>query len=270
MVKRMADANYMVGKYPIGELQGRLLDILKAVDALCRRHGIGYVLDSGTLLGAIRHKGFIPWDDDVDIAMLREDYERFRRLAHELPAPYVFETMDSRRDYPNLFGKVYDTGTTYVERGTAHLNIRHGVFLDIFPMDAVRLRTKRLQCRLVASLNTIRRLKLGAERFTWKGVFYLPCLALPMGVLNLLARKLMTWHAGEGLDDFCPVCQAGTNKPVFRRSMFREVLHVPFETESLPVPKDYLSYLHGYYEHPMQLPPAERRHPTHQVEEIRL
>ena len=120
--------------YDIRPLQLRLLDILMAIDAMCREHGLRYYLVDGSLIGAVRHKGFIPWDDDMDIAMPREDYERLIVHCREwLPAPYEFVSFETDSSYPLHFGKVQDASTTLIER--PHLYYLGGVYVDVFPID---------------------------------------------------------------------------------------------------------------------------------------
>lgn len=264
-------SDYSVCGVPIEQIQSKMLDILLEVDRVCRKHHIRYVLDSGTLLGAVRHKGFIPWDDDIDIAMLREDYEKFCRIApQELSAPYVFETMSSRKQYPNIFGKCYHTETRYVEADCAHLDVRHNIWLDIFPMDNVLPKTKHLQCRIVATLNTVRCLKLKTTAFSPRHIFYFPLFLLPLGTISRLAEQWMKKYSDRQTELVCPVCQSGTAKPMFRRELFTKTTEVPFEGHLLPIPVDYMEYLHGYYSEPMQLPPEKSRHPTHGVKEVKL
>ncbi len=112
------------------------LDMLVELDRVCQKHSINYVIFGGTLLGAVRHKGYIPWDDDADIAMLREDYEKFKKVAHELdPKLCYFQDHTTDPYYRWGYGKLRRTGTTYVRVGQEHLKCKTGVFVDIFPMD---------------------------------------------------------------------------------------------------------------------------------------
>lgn len=261
---------YKIGNYDIKQVQDKMLEILLEVDKLCKKHNIRYVLDSGTLLGAVRHKGFIPWDDDIDIAMLREDYDKFISVAKELPHPFVFETMNSRKDYPCIFGKVYNVNTKYVSKNTAHLKIQQGVFLDVFPCDNVILKKKRMQCRIVASLNTVRCIKQKTEPFKKRHVLYLPLFLLPIKAINKLVSYFMTKYNKRQTKYVCPICQSGVDKPLFKRTMFTDTIDCQFEGATLSIPREYDEYLHGYYNNPMQLPPEEKRHPSHGIVEIKL
>lgn len=95
-------------------VQRRGLELLLLVDDVCSKHGITYFLEGGTLLGAIRHKGFIPWDDDVDIVMPRADYERFVQIAQgELPARFFVQTNETDPEFPFGFAKILDTKSRY-------------------------------------------------------------------------------------------------------------------------------------------------------------
>jgi lipopolysaccharide cholinephosphotransferase len=107
-------------------------------DRVCRKHNIMYSLDGGTLIGAVRHKGFIPWDDDMDICMLREEYEKFRKVADELnPDICYFQDHENDPEYRWGFAKLRRTGTSFVRLGQEHMNYKTGIAIDIFPLDDV-------------------------------------------------------------------------------------------------------------------------------------
>ncbi len=114
------------------------LEILKAVDEVCREHGIVYFLDSGTALGARRHAGFIPWDDDIDIGMPREDYERFLRVAPDaLGDAYQVVSPKTDECLAGLFAKVWKRGTKFYTKETEEAGVDQGIFIDVFPYDRV-------------------------------------------------------------------------------------------------------------------------------------
>ncbi len=125
-----------MASYDIRPLQLRILEILLVIDKVCREHGLRYYLAAGTMLGAVRHKGFIPWDDDVDIAMPRKDYDMLMQYGREwLPAPYEALFAENNPDYPGNFAKVVDSSTTLIER--AHHSYVGGIYVDVFPIDGM-------------------------------------------------------------------------------------------------------------------------------------
>ena len=122
--------------YDIRPLQLRILDILKAIDTVCRDHNLRYCLVAGTLLGAVRHKGFIPWDDDLDIAMPRDDYETLMTHAAEwIPQPYEAKCAETDPAYSGAFAKIIDSSTTLIAR--EHYAYLAGIYIDVFPLDGM-------------------------------------------------------------------------------------------------------------------------------------
>lgn len=122
--------------YDIRPLQLRILDILVAFDKVCREHNLRYYLWAGTMLGAVRHSGFIPWDDDADVAMPREDYDILIAHAAEwLPQPMEMVSLESDPTFTGTFAKMIDGSTTIIER--KDFKFVGGVYIDVFPIDGV-------------------------------------------------------------------------------------------------------------------------------------
>ncbi|MDR0864754.1 MAG: LicD family protein [Candidatus Symbiothrix sp.] len=122
--------------YDIRVRQDKLLEILLAIDKVCKAHHLRYYIMAGTMLGAVRHSGFIPWDDDADIGIPRADYEQLIAHAKEwFPEQYEFVCGENDTDYPLPFGKIQDARTTLIER--ASIMYVGGVYVDIFPLDGV-------------------------------------------------------------------------------------------------------------------------------------
>ena len=123
--------------YPDGalrRLQMAELDIMVEIDRLCRREGLTYFLHSGTCLGAVRHGGFIPWDDDIDIGMPLEDYRRFQRIAPRLlPKGLSVHTCDNTPNFPTFFTKVFKDGTRFIDDVSLEAGYEQAIFVDIFP-----------------------------------------------------------------------------------------------------------------------------------------
>ena len=123
--------------YDIQPLQLRILDILVAFDKVCREHNLRYYLWAGTMLGAVRHGGFIPWDDDLDIAMPRRDYDMLmQNAAVWMPQPMEVVSYETDpENYPLPFAKIQDASTTLIER--MHLSYLGGIYMDVFPLDGM-------------------------------------------------------------------------------------------------------------------------------------
>ena len=159
----------------MNDIQKIILDIFKATSRIADEHKIAFYAVGGTCLGAIRHQGFIPWDDDIDIAVPIEDYELFLDiLRNELPDFYTIRFMDYSEHYGNIFAKVIDERTTMIEKlEYAYPDSYKGVFLDIMPLSGMPSNpvARRLFCRKVniyRILNDIRRFKSEELDLSWK------------------------------------------------------------------------------------------------------
>ena len=120
----------------IRQLQLTELEILSVIDQFCRNNNIKYSLYAGTLLGAVRHKGFIPWDDDIDICMSRKNYNRFIKLWNrQNPNGYTLQNKDNTPEFSQSFTKIRKDNTIFIQKGEEHYNYHKGIFIDIFPID---------------------------------------------------------------------------------------------------------------------------------------
>lgn len=128
-----------LSKYDLRKMQLIELDLLVEFDRVCRLHNIPYVITDGTMLGAVRHKGFIPWDDDADVCMLREDYERFKKVAMKDLNPDLCFFQDNTTDpyYRWGYAKLRRVGTEHIRTGQEHLKCKTGIFIDIMPYDDI-------------------------------------------------------------------------------------------------------------------------------------
>ena len=119
----------------LSDIHAVQLEMMKTLAAVFEKNGLRYALYCGTLLGAIRHRGFIPWDDDVDLVMPLEDYRRFLRLAaEELPRGYVVLTPENSDTHIIPWAKVFLDGTTMMSKSQVAYDTHWGVFIDIYPM----------------------------------------------------------------------------------------------------------------------------------------
>lgn len=121
----------------MNDLQKCQLEILKEFIRVCTKHHLQYYLVGGTCLGAVRHQGFIPWDDDIDVAMPRKDYDLFITMQDQMKPPYFIQTYRSDPNYIYNYAKVRDSSTTFIENYFACHQINHGVWIDVFPLDGI-------------------------------------------------------------------------------------------------------------------------------------
>lgn len=133
------------------DLQKVEKEMLCAVIRICEQLNLTYYLVCGSALGAMYYQGFIPWDDDLDVALPRPDYQRFCEQAPALlPDHYFLQTYQTDPAFPAMYGKIRDSRTTFIETAAAHLPIHHGIYLDVFPLDGYptdKRRIKKLERR---------------------------------------------------------------------------------------------------------------------------
>lgn len=118
------------------QLQQTELELLKLFVDICKKYGLRYFLVCGSALGAVKYQGFIPWDDDVDVGLPRNDYEKFLTVApKELPDWCFLQNYRTDPSFPHVYSKLRNSNTTFLEEGSAQLPINHGIYLDVFPLD---------------------------------------------------------------------------------------------------------------------------------------
>ena len=251
-------------------LQRVELEILLEIDRVCREHGIKYFLDSGTMLGAARHGGFIPWDDDIDISMLRDDYDRFLEIAQDsLGDKYYVQTRKTDPTSFASFAKVRKNGTSCIER-TVELGGSHtGIWVDIFPFDTVvnteeNKKRKKRQWRLAHKMLNLRTTSDSANWNTsiWKRVVR-KIMRLPL----LIVPEEHFYKRIDSLRDFdVPESQVAytcfhyfTKLPFFLESDLLPLATLSFEGYQLPVMRNWEQYLTDVYGDWRQLPPPEKR-----------
>lgn len=146
------------------KLQQTELEILKTFDTLCSQYDLTYFITAGTLLGAVRHQGFIPWDDDIDVVMPRKDFDRLSVVCREhLPEKYFYQSRKTDANYPFFFAKIRKNGTRVTEPTLNKIAMHTGIYIDIFPLDVCPRSdrggrtyfkwTEQLQCAVMAKVN---------------------------------------------------------------------------------------------------------------------
>lgn len=174
-------------------LQLRMLEILKCIDSICEKHNIRYWLSSGTLLGAMRHGGFIPWDDDVDIEMLREDYIKLMEiLPKELPEQYVLQNNKTDSNYVYLYAKVRDRNSLIEEKCPVNQKfVERGAFVDIFMLENSFFIFNKISAPLFNRMIFGMALKKGFLKYIYKANCFL-LLKLLFPLFRLLSKLSST------------------------------------------------------------------------------
>ncbi len=246
------------------------LAILEVFLDICERNRLRYFAVDGTLLGAVRHKGFIPWDDDIDVAMPRRDFERFLKLAPSHLPPHL--SLHYRRNDPKVpwdfFAKIRNRNTTFICQTRSHLDIHHGIHIDIFPMDGLP-KTDRAWGRFEQRRRRLQRWDRRI-RSSWKDTPSLPSR------IGLLPARVIKWIFGENffhnrierlmmesdyetadLEIHCWWIGISRGKHD-RRSLDSHVL-LDFEHLKLRCPAGFDAYLRECYGDYTQFPPPEKR-----------
>jgi len=257
------------------------LGLLKEVDRICKKHGIQYFLVCGSALGAIRHGGFIPWDDDLDIGMLREDHEKFRKVVlKELNPAYSFQSPIYDRNCPYLFEKIRLKGTEFSTAYSYKHSRKQGLFIDLFVYDktANNKYLQKVHIWLLANLKKIikyrwkiehqgARKKSGLKSRLKQGMAAL----FPVSLYHRLFEAILKFYRNKGNARFL-IDGVGMNlkKGPFPVEFMKELCKVPFEDLIVPVPKNYDAYLTWVFGKDYLTPPPLSRRFGHKIVSLDL
>lgn len=247
------------------EIKNLLLNILKEIDSFCAENNLTYYLAYGTLLGAVRHKGFIPWDDDIDISMPRPDYEKFISTFKSNNSRYQVISRVKDKKYPYFFAKVHDTNTILDVETTFKFHL--GVYVDIFPIDAIPLE-KNLQKKFIRKFNfyrniyNIKAIKYNNKRSIYKNLILLTSrLVTSFFSLSFLSDKIDRISKTYGFSDHKLVSIAATTdqRLILDKELFSDGIKLRFEDMDANVPKGYIEILSKNYGNYLKLPPIEKQ-----------
>jgi len=250
----------------IQELRQIQMGILDEVHRFCEAQGLRYFLSSGTLIGAVRHQGYIPWDDDIDIYMPRADYERFLQTYTDVSGRY--RAIDPQREahYYYTFAKVVDTRTRMVEKEAEGYEI--GVYMDIFPVDYVTddLKERERIFKQKKLLYKIRRCKISNGNPLQSRLAYLVYKHWPLSVRQIEQRIRKLILLAEPTRTVCNMTEAGpTIKGCFPAEDIATAVDIAFEGRTYKTMVGYKDYLERTYGDYMTLPPVDQR-VTHKFE----
>lgn len=261
----------------MNDLQKEILKVFKEFDRICRKNNLKYFAIGGTCIGAIRHSGFIPWDDDLDVAMPLPDYLRFMECANtELVKPYELYISTEYQHGNNGYIKIHNSETAFIESSTKDFKDRYmGVFIDIMPISALPM-DKQIKEQYMRECTFLKKMDYW-HRYHVSGVVgnKAKVVALITAIIrigkkfNYYSDKLLSKMQEYSYDECEEVLFSwripvtGNYKNVFPAHIFQECMDVRFEDTLISVPKEYDQYLTMDFGDYMKLPPEEKRVPLH-------
>ena len=247
-------------------------EMLKVFVSICQQLNLKYYLWGGTLLGAVRHSGFIPWDDDIDVCMPRKDFERFTKEAQALLPEHLFlQTYKTDPEFPHVFAKIRNSNTTFLEKAVKERKMNHGIFIDIFPLDeysekqknalSTKIREKLIESRLSYLISDdVLSARVKAVRVISKA-FY-PTVRSAQEAKEALHKS---YRGPQQLANYSGI---GGNRDVAPAEWYQESTEIMFEGIKANAPAEYHKVLTKQYGNYMQLPPVEKRVTHHFTDTI--
>lgn len=249
-------------------VQQRLYELLIELDRVCKEHDIQYFILFGTLLGAVRHNGFIPWDDDVDVVMLPEDFEKFRKLSfHDFQSGFFLKTIESEKQRFDYWPKLTMDNTTAIDLRLADMDVHWGITLDIFPLFPI---TENQDIKQQEKI--VRRMKFFYRKPLYKNYNYQKtikdkCLRIIYACIPYFLRNIICEHYLHKLlfpkGEICKYGDYEENRPdgyIFPKFVFDDVCELTFEDKKFTAPFKYEDALHVLYgKNYMVLPPENQR-----------
>jgi lipopolysaccharide cholinephosphotransferase len=264
------------------KLQQLQYETVVELDKICRDNGIKYYIISGTLLGAVRHGGFIPWDDDLDIAMMRGDYDKFNDIAEKLlPEKYFLQNYRTDKFHCRPFTKIRINNTIFEESNISHLNCHKGVYIDIFPLDVVpeskflrKLHKITLYCLDRAVMSKLKVLSVQNRtifKIIMMWILYFIMYPFPRVWLGENLDRLMKKYNGSK-SRFVSITLSsyGYDKQVLEQKIYGDPIDMLFNGYSLMAPEKWEKYLINLYDDYMKPPPLNKRVSRHNIIEIKI
>ncbi len=264
--------------YDLRRLQLMQLDILKEVKRVCEKNGFTFYIMNGTCLGAVRHKGSIPWDDDIDIGMYWYDFDQLVKCQDDFDSRYFIQTAETDSGFGTMIARIRLKGTTIIEKDFIDCDINHGVFIDIYPLFSYPDHLIPQQIRSWESLLYRLLLASSAPKNHGKGAKLIGNAIrgiLPQKAKESLVKSLHTKLRSGSRNSRYVAFLYGMDVHLFHtikyeRDWFQTPTQLQYEDCTLPGPTDWDSYLKLRYNDYMKLPPVEKRNSYHSFEFVDL
>lgn len=253
----------------IQQIQDYIYTIFVEFDRICRKHGLRYSMEGGTLMGAVKFQNFVPWDDDIDVIMVREDYEKFLKIApEELDKKFFLQSFNTIPEFPLNYAKLCYNGTMICDYAYSHIKeMNHGVFMDIFPVDNVEPRTLTRHCSVVGVLTGARvvKLKMDTGNNLFKNFVYKTLALLPMKTIIKLINKACTRYNKRDTGYIYEVCNSNKKFAPCPSKMYHEYTTLKFRNGEFMVVKEYDRFLKSRFgeNYANEMPDEKSRIPSH-------
>lgn len=255
------------------ELQGKSLEIFHVLEEFCKKHELLFYFCGGCCIGTLRHEGFVPWDDDIDVFMPREDYEKLKFLWEKemKDSQYVFCRAEKNLFYRSLISAVSDEETTFIKERQSDLDISHGIRVEILPLDGCPDSPIKRKIQLLWAL--LHQLLINQEPPTSKGkviewlgrvvLFLCPTWRIRYHLGKFAEKKMSKYKIKDcrKITELCSRWQYMVNE--YPKEIFESAVWKTFEGELAPIPVGYDTYLSMAFGNYMELPPEESRIPKH-------
>lgn len=262
-----------MNKKPIGieELKNIELDLLISFKKVCDANGLNYSLGGGTLLGAVRHKGFIPWDDDIDVMMPRDDYDRFIDYCKNNTTSFNLLSIYTDANYGYLFSKIYNPNTFLTEEKSNRLGCETGVSIDIFPIDGLgntynealkNFRKDRIRREILVASNWKKYFFSKTHSWYYEPIRFAFYIVSRFFNPNKLAKSIdfnSRKYCNSGYNYSAVLCGAYRDREIHSSNLYFSYHSMKFENEIFNGLEQYDEYLQSHYGDYMQLPPTEKR-----------
>lgn len=255
-------------------------ELLEYVKKVCIENKLRYFLVGGTLLGAVRHKDFIPWDDDIDIALPRDDYNRLANyLEKNIDEKFFYQSRQTDKEYPFAYAKLRYNNTLFLQKSLKNLEMHHGIFIDIFPLDGVSDNPKK-QKKYFKKIRTYNYMII--SYYLRKSNYFLfnKFVTFIMSIFYIFLGKK---RIRDRLDKIATKYEVNDSKYVVnyfgawgmreiidKEYIFGENKEVFFHNDFFSSPTNYDKYLSHIYGNYMELPPVDKRVSDHNVEDIQV